>query len=161
MIDVGAQCQEESKTCIFFQSALTPCRIRLGLPWWLRWWRICLQWRRPGFDSWVGKVPWRREWQPTTVFLPGKFHGQRKAVGYRPWGHKESDMTKQLTLSTIEGRNQEKNDTGWGRKHRTWPLMTPTSWCSFSWVWTGPSNSLLIQQMWRAGLVSWACDMST
>ena len=41
-----------------------------GLPWWLRWWRICLQCRRPGFDPWVGKIPWRREWQPTPVFLP-------------------------------------------------------------------------------------------
>ena len=40
-----------------------------GLPWWLRWWRICLQWRRPGFDSWVRKICRRREWQPTPVFL--------------------------------------------------------------------------------------------
>ena len=39
----------------------------------LRWWRICLQYWRPGFDSWVGKIPWRREWQPTSVFLPGEF----------------------------------------------------------------------------------------
>ena len=33
--------------------------------------------RRPGFDPWVGKVPWRRAWQPTPVFLPGESHGQR------------------------------------------------------------------------------------
>ena len=52
---------------------------------------------RPGFDPWVGKIPWRREWQPTPVFLPGKSHGQRSLVGYRPWGHKESDTTEQLT----------------------------------------------------------------
>ena len=45
------------------------------------------------------KIPWRREWLPTLVFLPGKFHGQRSLVGYSPWGHKESDMTEQLTLS--------------------------------------------------------------
>ena len=37
--------------------------------------------------------PWRREWQPTPVFLPREFHGQRSLVGYSPWGHKESDMT--------------------------------------------------------------------
>ena len=47
-----------------------------GLPWWLSWWRICFQCRKPGFESWVGKIPWRREWQPTPVFWPGEFHGQ-------------------------------------------------------------------------------------
>ena len=38
--------------------------------------------------------PWRREWLPTQVFLPGEFHGQRHLVGYRPWDHKESDRTR-------------------------------------------------------------------
>ena len=33
--------------------------------------------------------PWRREWQPTLVFLPGESHGQRSLVGYHPWSHKE------------------------------------------------------------------------
>ena len=46
-----------------------------------------------GFDSWVRKIPWRRKWLPTPVFLPGKFHGQWSLGGYSPWGHKESDMT--------------------------------------------------------------------
>ena len=41
---------------------------------------------KPGFDPWVGKIPWRREWQPTPVFLPVKFHGQRSLVGYSLWG---------------------------------------------------------------------------
>ena len=57
---------------------------------------ICLQCRRPGFDPWVGKIPWRRKWQPTPVLLPGKSHGQRSLAGCSPWGHKESDMTEQL-----------------------------------------------------------------
>ena len=39
-----------------------------GIPRWLSWWRICLQCRRHGFDPWVGKIPWRRTWQPTPVF---------------------------------------------------------------------------------------------
>ena len=69
----------------------------VALPWWLRWWRICLQCRRPGFDSWVGKIPWRREWQPTPVFLPGEFHERRNLEGYSPWGHKEPDTTEWLT----------------------------------------------------------------
>jgi len=38
------------------------------------------------FSPWVGKIPWRRAWQPTPVFLPGESHGQRSLVGYRPWG---------------------------------------------------------------------------
>ena len=46
------------------------------------------------FNPWVGKIPWRREQQPTPVFWPGEFHGL-----YNPWGHKESDMTEELSLS--------------------------------------------------------------
>ena len=63
--------------------------------------RICLPCRQPGFNPWVGKISWRKEWQPTPVFLPGEFHGQRILAGYSPWGRKESDMTEQLTLSFI------------------------------------------------------------
>ena len=59
--------------------------------------KICQQCRRRGFDLWVGKVPWRREWLPTPVFLPGEFHGQRSlAVFLR--GRKELDTTEQLAL---------------------------------------------------------------
>ena len=43
--------------------------------------------------------PWRGEWLSSPVFLSGDFHGQRSLAGYSPWGHKESDMTEQLTLS--------------------------------------------------------------
>ena len=70
-----------------------------GLPWWLRRLSVCLQCRRPGFDPWVRKIPWRRKWQPTPVLLPGKSHGQRSLVGYSPWGRKESDTTEQLYLT--------------------------------------------------------------
>ena len=41
-----------------------------------------------GFDPWVGKIPRRRQWQPTLVFLPGKFHGQTSLAGCNPWGHR-------------------------------------------------------------------------
>ena len=51
---------------------------------------------RPGFNPWVGKIPWRRKWQPTPVLLPGESHGQRSLVGYSPQGHKESDTTERL-----------------------------------------------------------------
>ena len=47
-----------------------------------------------GFSTWVRKIPWRRKWQPTPVFLLGESYGQRGLRGYSPWGHKESDMTE-------------------------------------------------------------------
>ena len=47
---------------------------------------------------WVGKISWRRKWQPTPVFLPGESHGQRSLAGYSPQGHKESDTAEQLHL---------------------------------------------------------------
>ena len=43
--------------------------------------------RRCGFDPWIGKIPWNRKWQPTPVFLHGKFHGKRSLGGYSQWGH--------------------------------------------------------------------------
>ena len=51
------------------------------------------------FNPWVGKIPWRRKWQPTPVFLPGEFHGQRSLVGYSGQSCQESDTTEQPTLS--------------------------------------------------------------
>ena len=47
------------------------------------------------------KIPWRREWQPTPVFLPGESHGQRSLVGYSPWGCKESDTTEATSHTHI------------------------------------------------------------
>ena len=49
--------------------------------------------RRHGFDPCVGKIPGRRKWQPTPVFLPGKSHGQRSLVSHSPWFHQELDTT--------------------------------------------------------------------
>ena len=60
---------------------------------------VCIppgQGKRPGFDPWVRKMPWSRKLQPTPVFLPGKFPGQRSLAGYSPWGLKESDTTEWL-----------------------------------------------------------------
>ena len=55
----------------------------------------CRRCKRFGFDPWVGKIPWRRQWQDTSVFLLGKSHRQRILVGHSPWSHKESDTTEQ------------------------------------------------------------------
>ena len=72
-------------------------------------------------ETWVRKIPWRRENQSTLVFSPREFHGQSSLVGYSPWGHKESDMTECLALSLawakssffflliIEKKQEEKN----------------------------------------------------
>ena len=57
--------------------------------------------KRPRFDLWIKKTPWRKEWQPTPVFLPEESHGQRSLAGYSPRGRKESDTTEQLTLSLL------------------------------------------------------------
>ena len=56
--------------------------------------------RRHGFHPWVRKIPWRRKRQLTSVFLPGKFHGQSSLVGYSPWGRKELDTIQWLSMST-------------------------------------------------------------
>ena len=57
--------------------------------------------QRCGFNPWVGKIPWRREWQPTPVFLSGESHGPRSLVGYSPWGSKDLDRTEWLSTYTL------------------------------------------------------------
>ena len=71
----------------------------LGLPRWLSGKEFtcqCKRSRRHRFDPWVGKMPWRRKYQPTPVFLPGESYGQRSLASYSPWGRKESDTILQL-----------------------------------------------------------------
>ena len=60
--------------------------------------RIRLQCRRRRSDLWVGKMPWRRAWQPTLAPLPGESHGQRSLMGYSPWGRRGLD-TNEMTSS--------------------------------------------------------------
>ena len=56
---------------------------------------------RSGFDPWGGKIPWKREWQPTSVIWSEKSHGKRSLEGYSPWGHQESDTTERLSIHTV------------------------------------------------------------
>ena len=68
--------------------------------------RICLQCkshRRHRFDPWVRKIPRRRTWQPTPVFLPGESHGQRSLTDHSPQGRKKSDTTQQLSKAQPRG----------------------------------------------------------
>ena len=64
-----------------------------------------LQCERPGFDPWARKILWRRAWQPTPVFLPGEFNGQRRLVGLSPCGGKELNRTEQLSTETYTSRD--------------------------------------------------------
>ena len=63
--------------------------------------RVCLQCSGPEFDPWVGKILWKREQQPTPVFLPGEFPGQRSLVGYSPRGRRESHQTEATNSFTF------------------------------------------------------------
>jgi len=54
----------------------------------------CRRRKRHGFNPWLGKIFWRRAWQPTPVFLPGESHGQRSLEGYSSQGHEELDVTE-------------------------------------------------------------------
>ena len=77
-----------------------------GLPWWLSGKESTCQCRRCGFKPWVGKMPWRRKWQPTPILFPGKSHGQRSLTGYRPWGcrrvrHNLATKQQQESVSTM------------------------------------------------------------
>ena len=60
----------------------------------------CRRHKRHGFNPWVGKIPWRKAWQPTPVFLPGESLEHRSLVGQSPQGLTESDMTEQLSRHT-------------------------------------------------------------
>ena len=86
----------------------------LRFPWWLSGRESVCQPRRRGFDPWVGKIPWRRKWQPTLVFLPGKSQGQRSLAGYRPWDHKR--VQKDLVTKW------QQHHLPWGRSLKAWVL---------------------------------------
>ena len=100
---------QESKALLFVVSKLEPWASLSSK-------ESACQCKGHGFDPWVEKIPWRRKWQPTPIFLPGKSLGQRGLV-YHPWGHKESDTTKQLNNKSNVIMKQ---DTAHGFAGITW-----------------------------------------
>ena len=88
--------------------------------------------RRPGFNPWVGKIPWGRAWKPTPVLCLNSPHGQRSLVDYSPWGRKESDTTEQLSTNLHVHMSREFGNMGQScRVCRTniWSLMEGGSVC--------------------------------
>ena len=85
-------------------------RVTLGL---LRWHSgkeptcQCRRCQRCGFDPRIGKIPWRRKWQPTPVFLPGKSHKQRSLAGYSPWGRKGTEWAPGVGVISVFSPLQE------------------------------------------------------
>ena len=79
-----------------------PLILFTGLLWWFNGKESACQSRRCGLDPWVRKIPWRKKWKPTPVFLPGKSHGERSPAGYSPWDHervRQDLATKQQSYS--------------------------------------------------------------
>ena len=76
-------------------------RVVLGFPGGTSGKEPTCQCRRHMFDPWLEKIPWRKAWQPTPVFLPGESHGQRSLVGYSPQSHKKLDVTEATQLVGI------------------------------------------------------------
>ena len=68
---------------------------------------------RHRLDPWVGKIPWRRVWQPTPVFLPAESLRQRSLAGCSPWGNRELDTTECLSLHTCRDGWRDKHMDGW------------------------------------------------
>ena len=85
--------------------------------------------RRPGFYPWIGKISWRRAWQPTPVFLPKESQGQRSLEGCSPQGCKESDRTERLSTAPTYPEWQLSSRT------QTWEnngLLTPSG--QYMWL---------------------------
>ena len=103
-----------SRSFTFFFLFLTSIKKKKnveGLPWWLSGKKSTCQCRRHRFDPWVGKIPWRRKWQPTPVSLTRKCNGQRSLAGCSPWSYKRVGLdlvTKQQQNVEIQNTNQLK-----------------------------------------------------
>ena len=99
--------------------------------------------RRCGFDPWVGKIPWRRKWQPTPVFLPEKFHGQRSLVGYSPWGRKD-DWAAERTHTL----------------HTYWKKKRYACFCWSSWLFCWPDLIITEAGRWDVNQLWVSCPLT-
>ena len=118
-----------------------------------KWWRIWLQWRRcrrHGFDPWVQKISWRRRWQPTPAFFPGKSHRQRSLVGYSPWTRKNrtqlSVQAHNINYKCILGaeRNRERI---WTNSWRFLPAIPISEFMAWSRKKTGGLTLIFLHKI--------------
>ena len=91
----------------------------------------CRRCKRHRFDPWIRKIPWRRTWQLSPVFLPGESHGQRSRAGYSPWYCKEWDTAERLNTTHTHTRTHarthahtrlsgDQNTPGWDQEQTCW-----------------------------------------
>ena len=126
---------------------------------WLRWLRICLQGGKPRFDPWVRRIPWRREWLPIPVFVPGEFHGQMSMVGYSPQSGKEWVTTEANNTFPFTADCRREN---WFRPTLLTVVCVPTilvtsSSGALKWNWFIPDP----QGSFTKRLLIWATTVCT
>ena len=100
---------------------IRPIQVLVTVPWWLSGKEFACQCTRREFDPSVRKAPWRREYQPTPVFLPGEFHGERRLVGCSPWDHRELVTTKRPSVPAphfrIKKKEAQRRESSCPRSH--------------------------------------------
>ena len=89
--------------------------------------------KRCGFHPWVGKIPWRRKWQPTPVFLPGESHGQSGWADYSPQHCKESDTTEHTHMWNFETWFRASWQQEWKGNDDQWQNLTSPKHTSLQW----------------------------
>ena len=94
----------------------------------------CRRRERCTFNPWVRKIPWSRKWQPTLVFLPGKFHGQGNLVDCSPWGHKELDTTEHAQRQLLI-RLDKNLSYFWGKSLLSILMFYIYIWCFSNLCW--------------------------
>ena len=110
---------------------------------------------KTGFNPWVGKISWRRKWQPTPVIFPGKSHGWRSLVGYSSWGRKQSDTAEQLHFTSsysplplasllFSAICKASSDNHFDNLHFFfWGMVLITASCAVSWTSVHSSSGTL------------------
>ena len=135
---------------ILLTQGSNPGFLHCRLPWWLRGYSVCLQCGRPGFDPWVGKIPWRRKWQPTPVFLPGESIWWATVHGVS-----ESDRLHSLALDHLSHTGFHVDllfPFSWPRGLAWWfsvfsrLLSSGRVW----WLWSGDVSQLQGPNLWDA-----------
>ena len=142
---IATQCYRKTQT--FWPSQYITSTILDGLPWWLSSKESTCLHKRHGFSPWIGKIPWRRNWQPTPVFLLGESHGLRSLVGYSARVAKNQTWLKWLSTSLFL--------TLWGNP--VIQILPVTDQSSFLWLtfWANVLVSFREKKMFFLIIMTW------